>query len=359
MSGCLTIDLGALGRNYTKLSSILAPSVTAAVVKANAYGLGAREVTTTLYHHGCRHFFVAQLQEARSLRGELANDATIYILNGLQPGSERTCVESGAIPVINSLDQFYRWRAEGRLQKRRLNAVIQFDTGMSRLGFSPDEWAALKVALRDQVDVEILFIMSHLASSDDPFNPQNADQLAEMKRVADEFEKYGICLASSGGAFLDLKYHGFMVRPGYALYGGSPVRQLPNPMEPVVRLDVAIIQTRTVPPGTPVGYGGSFITARTTRLATIAAGYADGLPRCLSSRGAVYFDGNRLPIVGRVSMDTIIIDISSLPKEAVSSGSMVEVIGPHQTIEDLADAAGTIGYELLTSLGNRYQRVYR
>jgi alanine racemase len=358
-SGRLTINLGAVGRNYRKLSSILAPSVTAAVVKANAYGLGAREVTTTLYQYGCRHFFVAQLQEAVTLRGGLPHDALIYVLNGLQPGSEGTCAESRAIPVLNSIDQLNRWSAEARHQKRTLTAVLQFDTGMSRLGFPPEERGRLRMVLQSRVDVEILFVMSHLASSDDPASRQNAAQLAEMKQIAEEFTDLDVCFANSGGVFLESDYHGFMARPGYALYGGMPVDLLPNPMEPVVRLDVAVIQTRTVPAGTHIGYGGTYITAKETRLATIAAGYADGLPRSLSSRGAVYFGGVRLPILGRVSMDSITIDIGALPKNALSPGSMVEVIGPHQTLEDLAEDAGTIGYELLTSLGDRYQRFYR
>ncbi|ASY69676.1 Alanine racemase [Sinorhizobium fredii CCBAU 83666] len=168
-----------------------------------------------------------------------------------------------------------------------------------------------------------------------------------------------VCFANSGGVFLGGDYHGVLTRPGIALYGGAPIAGRPNPMEPAVRLDVAVIQTRTVPAGTRVGYGGAHLTSAETRLATIAAGYADGLLRSLSDRGAVFYDGVRLPIVGRVSMDSITVDITTLPEGTLSLGSLVEVLGPHQSLEDVAEAAGTISYEILTSLGRRYERRYR
>ncbi|CDX33738.1 Alanine racemase, catabolic (fragment) [Mesorhizobium sp. SOD10] len=201
--------------------------------------------------------------------------------------------------------------------------------------------------------------MSHLASADEPGSKQNSDQLAEMLHIVDEFGGCQMCFANSGGIFLGAKYHGVLARPGIALYGGAPTNGMSNPMQPVVKLDVAVIQTRTVPAGTRVGYGGAKVTSGQTRLATIATGYADGLPRSLSSRGAVYFEGQRLPIVGRVSMDSIMIDITALPEGTLTLGSLVEVIGPHQTLEDIARDAGTISYEILTSLGHRYQRTYR
>lgn len=358
-TGYLTIDLAALGRNYDKLASILTPARAAAVVKADAYGLGAERVVRVLYERGCRHFFVAQFDEAQKLRPTLAREAQILVLNGLQPGNEIPCAERGIIPVLNSLEQYRRWSSAARDLKRALRAVLQFDTGMSRLGFPAEERPALMKALKEDGNVEISFIMSHLASADELDSTQNGEQLAEMRRIADEFAGFDISLANSGGVFLGEAYHGVLARPGIALYGGAPTAGKPNPMEPVVGLNVAVVQTRTVPAGTKVGYGGAHMTKGKARLATIAAGYADGLPRSLSERGAVYYRGTRLPIVGRVSMDSITVDVSGLPEGTLTLGSLVEVIGPHQTLEDIARDAGTIPYEIVTGLGHRYHRQYR
>ncbi|MBX4949683.1 alanine racemase [Rhizobium binae] len=357
-TGYLTIDLAALGRNYLKLASMLAPVRAGAVVKADAYGLGAERVAQTLYDQGCRHFFVAQFVEAVRLRPALAEGAQIFVLNGLQPGNEVACAESAIIPVLNSLTQWRQWSATARLLKRSLPAVLQFDTGMSRLGFPAEERAELAAAIRDGANVEILFIMSHLACADEPESGQNGAQLAEMACIAEEFPGFDISFANSGGVFLGNAYHGVLARPGIALYGGAPNAGAKNPMEPVVRLDVAVVQTRTVPSGARIGYGGAHVTRSETRLATIAAGYADGLPRSLSDRGAVYHKGIRLPIVGRVSMDSVTVDITALPEGALSLGSLVEVFGPNQTLEDVAGDAGTISYEILTGLGDRYDRQY-
>jgi alanine racemase len=358
-SGYLTIDLAALGRNYQKLSAAVAPAMAAAVVKADAYGLGAEQVSKALHAQGCRHFFVAHLTEAIKLRPLLPDDTQIFVLNGLQPGGEVTCADAGVIPVLNSLEQFRRWWSTAQKLGRVLSAVLQFDTGMSRLGVPLQERSALAADLKGCGNLEMLFIMSHLACADEADNKQNADQLAEMRLIAAEFSDLDVCFANSGGVFLGGDYHGVLARPGIALYGVAPTAGRPNPMEPVVRLEVAVIQTRTVSAGTRVGYGGTHVTSVETRLATIAAGYADGLPRSLSDRGAVFYDGIRLPIVGRVSMDSITVDITALPEGTLSLGSLVEVLGPHQTLEDIAEAAGTISYEILTSLGHRYERRYR
>ncbi|EJC75479.1 alanine racemase [Rhizobium leguminosarum bv. trifolii WSM2012] len=358
-TGYLRIDLAALGRNYRKLVSMLTPVRAGAVVKADAYGLGAERVASTLYGEGCRHFFVAQFVEAVRLRPTLANDAQVFVLNGLQPGNEIACAERGIVPVLNSLAQWRQWSATARMLKRCLPAVLQFDTGMSRLGFPREERAELAAALGDGSKVEILFIMSHLASADDMESDQNGEQCAEMSCIADEFPGFDLSFANSGAVFLGDAYHGVLARPGIALYGGAPNAGANNPMEPVVSLTVAVVQTRTVPAGTKVGYGGAYVTQREMRLATIAAGYADGLPRSLGDRGAVYFNGTRLPIVGRVSMDSVTVDVSALPEGALTLGSLVEVLGPSQTLEDIARDAGTISYEILTGLGDRYDRQYR
>jgi len=358
-SGYLTIDLTAIARNYEKLVAEVAPARAAAVVKADAYGLGANRVTARLYDHGCRHFFVAQFVEALRLQPILAADATVYVLNGLQPGNETACAEHGIVPVINSLEQLQRWSETAKALGHKLPVALQFDTGMSRLGVPPAERAAVASLLRASGGIDVQFIMSHLASADETGSEQNGSQLAEMNRITAEFPEFDLCFANSGGIFLGRPYHGVLARPGIALYGGAPTANQPNPMEPVVRLDVAVVQTRTVSAGARVGYSGTHVASGETRLATIAAGYADGLPRCLSGRGAVYCDRIRLPIVGRVSMDSITIDISALPEGRLHLGSLVEVLGPNQTLEDLARDAGTISYEILTGLGQRYERQYR
>ncbi|MEY9626693.1 alanine racemase [Sinorhizobium fredii] len=293
------------------------------------------------------------------MRPILAADATIFVLNGLQPGNEATSAREGIVPVINSREQWRQWASGAKALRLKLPAVLQFDTGMSRLGVPPQEWATLAGLVKAENGIEVQFIMSHLASADDAASDQNADQLAEMNRITSEFPQFPVCFANSGGIFLGKTYHGVLARAGIALYGGAPTAGRANPMEPVVRLEVAVVQTRTVPAGTRVGYSATHVTTGETRLATIAAGYADGLPRSLSGRGAVYCDGIRLRIVGRVSMDSITIDISALPEGRIRLGSLVEVLGPNQTLEDIARDARTISYEILTGLGHRYQRQFR
>lgn len=356
-SGYLTIDLAALRRNYAQISNRVAPARAAGVVKANAYGLGARQVAAALLAEGCRDFFVAEFVEAVQLRPHLPPEARLFVLNGLQPGNEALCASINAIPVANSLLQLRRWRETATTLGRRLKVVIQFDTGMSRLGIAPEERGVVRALLED-APLDVLFIMSHLACADEAAHPQNVQQLAEMQRAIADTQRTELSFANSGGVFLGSDYHGGLVRPGIALYGGAPTFGVPNPMEAVVRLEVAVVQTRRVPASTAIGYGASFLATGEMRLATIAAGYADGLPRTLSNRGAVYFEGTRLPIVGRVSMDSIIIDISALPEGALDLGSLVEVIGPNQSLDEVAHAAGTISYEILTSLGGRYRRRY-
>lgn len=357
-TGVLTIDLGALRRNYRRLSGMVSPAIASAVVKADGYGLGAVPVSNALHDEGCRNFFVAHFSEALALRPALPADSRLFVLNGLLPGDDALCASLDIIPVLNSIDQFHQWAGAARALKRRLPAVLQFDTGMSRLGFPPEEQPALSRALTETPELEILFLMSHLASADDATSAQNESQLEEMRSILQAFPGYDLCFANSGAVFLGANYHGALARPGIALYGGQPMAGLPEPMEAVVSLDVAVVQIRTVRAGAKIGYSGTHVAEREMRLATLAAGYADGLLRSLSNQGAVYFQGVRLPITGRVSMDSIIVDVSALPEGMLGHGSLVEVIGPHQTLEDVARDAGTIAYEILTGLGQRYTRRY-
>ncbi|MDM7850953.1 alanine racemase [Pseudochrobactrum kiredjianiae] len=356
--GILTIDLGALRANYKLIADAITPTRTAAVVKADAYGLGADKVAPQFYAAGCRDFFVAHLSEALNLQPHIGKDATIYILNGLQPQTEKLCADHNIVPVLNSLEQLQNWAALAKAQNRSLPALLQLDTGMSRLGLSEQE---LKELLADQslLDcVDVKFIISHLASGDNVQSPQNKAQLERMQAVLKLLPQYAVAFSNSGGTFMERSYHYDLARPGIALYGGAPQENAPNPMQPVVSLQARVIQCRSVPAKTLVGYGGSYETQTETRIATIAVGYADGWPRHLSNKGCAYYGDVRLPIIGRVSMDSITLDVSALPEGTLKLGSLVELIGSHQTLEQVAQDAGTITYEVLTSLGNRYHRIY-
>lgn len=356
--GILTIDLAALRANYQLMSNTLKPARTAAVVKADAYGLGADKVAPQFYAAGCRDFFVAHLGEALSLQPHIGKDAVIYVLNGLQPATEKLCADNHVVPVLNSLEQVRNWAALCAAEQRKLPALLQLDTGMSRLGLPHYELQALitEPALLEAMDIK--FIISHLASGDNAESPQNHAQLKQLQAALKLLPHYPVAFSNSGGSFMEDAYHFDLARPGIALYGGAPQENIPNPMQPVVSLQARVIQCRTVPANTLVGYGGSYVTTTETRIATIAVGYADGWPRHLSNKGAAYFGDTRLPVIGRVSMDSITLDVSALPEGTLQLGSLVELIGPHQTLEQVAQDAGTISYEILTSLGNRYHRNY-
>lgn len=352
--GVLTIDLSTLRHNYSAIARHIAPTRAAAVVKADAYGLGASRVAPAFYDAGCRDFFVAHLGEAIALKPFLQPDATLYVLNGLQPGTEEACAREGILPVLNSLEQIENWATLAARQGKKLAALLQFDTGMSRLGLSPKEFEHLLVnsALLDAIDIK--FVISHLASGDEPENAANARQLANMTALLARLPKLPVAFANSGGSFLDKTYHFDLARPGVALYGVGAK----NEIVPVLTLSARVIQVRDIDRGAAVGYGGTYIAEGPMRVATIAVGYADGWFRSLSNKGAAFFGDTRLPIIGRVSMDSITLDVSALPEGTLKLGSLVELIGPHQRLEDVARDCDTIPYEILTALGNRYARVY-
>lgn len=352
----MTIDLGALAANYRLIRDRVAPAQAAGVVKADGYGLGAAIVARTLLDEGCRHLFVALPGEAEALMPVVRGRAAVYVLNGLLPGGEAHCAGIGAIPVLNSLDQIARWSAEARARGRVLPGVVQVDTGMSRMGLEPAEVDRLVAdpALLDGIDLR--FLISHLACADDPADAANAMQAARFADVAARFPGLPCALDNSGGTFLP-RGHFDLVRAGIALYGGAP-NDGPNPMNAVVSLEARIAQLRTIPAGAGVGYGLTFRADRETRIATIQVGYADGLPRQLGNRGAGWIGGVRAPIVGRVSMDSITLDVTDVPDALLHPGAAVELIGPHQSLDRLAADAGTISYEILTQLSRRYHREY-
>ena len=358
----LTIDLDAIAANWRLLAGRVAPAECAGVVKADAYGLGADRVARTLHRAGCRTFFVAMLAEARALRPHLAPDARILVLNGLVAGTEAECADAGVVPVINSLAQLVRWRDEAVRRGTALPLVLQVDTGMSRFGLSAAEIETLAGAPALAAGLQPSLLMSHLACADTPDHAANARQRADFERavglLAPVLPGIRTSLAASSGIFLGGDFHGGMVRPGAALYGVAPTVGVPNPMHPVVRLAARCVQVRRIAAGETVGYGATFTAARATAVATVAIGYADGFLRAGSNRGAVAAGGRILPILGLVSMDCITVDAGPVGDEALREGDLAELIGPARALGDVARDAGTIAYEILTSLGRRYARRY-
>lgn len=353
----LTVDLGALRENYRLLARRVGAASCAAVVKADAYGLGADRVAPVLSEAGCRHFFVAQVGEGVSLRAILGPGPVIGILNGTTPGSEAACAASDLVPVLNDAAQLEAWKGLARRLDRRLPAILQVDSGMTRFGFDPAEAIALLDAPDAFDGIVPTLVMSHLACADTPENPANAAQLAAFSDIRRRLPQVPASLAASSGIFLGPDFHFDMVRPGAALYGIAPQPGRDNPMRPVVSLCARVMQLRDAPAGTPVGYGHAAVTRRDSRLATVAIGYADGFPR--NTEGAAGFVGGiRLPLIGRVSMDSLVLDATDLPPGAIGPGALVDLIGPAQGVDALAAASGTIGYEVLTRLGHRFHRRY-
>ncbi len=352
----LTIDLSALRENYRLLKSRLGGTRCAGVVKADGYGLGAAEVGRALAAEGCDIFFVAHLGEGLALRAALGDGPEIYILNGTPPGAEAETAAAGLVTIANSLEQLAAWSATAKALGRKLAVALQVDSGMSRIGMMPEEVETLaqNPGLLDGVDVKL--VMSHLACADEPEHPANAAQKKAFDLLRSLLPAAPASLTNSSGIFLGPDYHYDLARPGAALYGVNPTPGRPNPMRAVVRLSAKVIQTRTLEADIGVGYGHTFRTTGPLRTATISLGYADGWHR--RAAAGAFFDGVRLPFVGRVSMDSIIIDISALPEGALKGGDLVEMIGSHQTVDDVAGHAGTIGYEVLTGLGHRFHRIY-
>ena len=352
----LTIDLAAISANYERLATMAAPAACAAVVKADAYGLGLARVAPALAARGCRVFFVAHLDEGQALR-TLLPKADIFVLNGALPGAEPRFAEAGLAPVLNDLEALDAWAALARA-RGGLPAALHLDTGMSRLGLSPAEIDALAADPARLDGVDLRYVMSHLACSEEPDNPMNAAQLDRFETARARLPRARASLANSSGIFRGAGYHFDLVRPGAALYGVNPCPGKPNPMADVVRLEAKILQVRDVDSAGTVGYGATHRVAGGARIATVAVGYADGYLRGLGGRAGCYIGETRVPVVGRVSMDLISLDVSAVPPESLGKDTLVEIIGPRHPVDALAEEAGTIGYEILTGLGRRYHRRY-
>ncbi|MBN9347579.1 MAG: alanine racemase [Devosia sp.] len=357
----LTVDLGAIQRNWQALDKVSAGALTGAAVKADGYGLGAVPVAKALYVAGTRFFFVATPDEGLALRPALP-EAHIFVLNGLFPGAAPLYVGERLMPVLNSLPMLEEWLVACLGRNEALPAALHFDTGMNRLGFRLNETSIVKRMIED-VGYAPQMIMSHLACADQPQHEKNRTQLALFSSVINQFPGIPASLANSAATMTSREMHFQMVRPGIALYGGRAVNGRKNPMVPAVTLEAPVIQIRECKTGESVGYGASYILPRDTRLAIIALGYADGFIRAASSTnqhagGRVHLRGTLCPLIGRVSMDMFAIDITDLGNDIPIPGEMVEVLGPNVSVDDQADPAGTIGYEILTSLKGRYPRTY-
>ena len=351
--GVLTVDLGALRRNYRRLRAAAPHADVAGVVKADGYGLGAAPVVRALLAEGCRRFFVAHLAEAIALRDVVPADCELIVLHGAPPGAEAACAERGIRPVLNSPAQVLAWSGLAQRTRTVLPAYLQLDTGMSRFGLSEADLPWLIETPGVLGGIGLCGVISHLACADTPEHPANRAQIAAFNRMRGTLPPLPASLAASSGIYLGPEAQYDFVRPGAALYGINPVPGQPNPMEPVVRLDAVVMQLREVAAGVAVGYGHTEITTRPTRLATLAVGYADGFRRALAGRASAWSGETPLPLVGRVSMDSVVVDVTGLD---LAPGDLVELIGPHRDIDALAQDGGTIGYEMLTSLGQRFVR---
>lgn len=359
-SAWLSIDLGALALNYNIFRDMAEDGCeVAGVIKADGYGLGVDQVLAALESQDCPFYFVATLDEALHVRR--LTQKPVAVLGGLYRGAEEEYIHHNITPVLNSLHDIDLWRMTATQHGIALPAIVHFDTGMSRLGLGRDETAELHERLERLEGLHIAYMMTHLACADEKDHPMTAQQYELFTQACAPFPQVKKSLCNSSGAFRAQAYHFDLIRPGMALYGLNPTPEKQNPMRPVVSLQARILQVRTVKKDESVGYGATYRFNKETKVATVALGYGDGFLRALSSRpdrlARLYYNGTPCPIIGRVSMDAVTIDVGHLD-DVPEPGDAVEVMGPHQDADALASAAGTIGYEILTDLGKRYHRDY-
>ncbi len=360
--GVLTIDLGAIEANWKKLAGMTVPVECAAVVKGDGYGCGLEQVTTRLHKAGCRTFFVADVGEGKRVRA-IVRDAAIYVLNGVLPNTGRALADAHLRPVINSPTELAEWDTFVSTNDWRHGAALHIDTGMNRLGLTVEEGVAIATRAKSETHGFTL-LMSHFACADAPDHPMNDQQIRLFRELRILYRGIPSSLANSSGIFLGGTVHCDMVRPGAALYGVNPTPGRNNPMRPVVELKGRIIQVRHVKKGESVGYSATFTTTRPSRLAIVAVGYADGYARAAGAAkgkppAEVIVSGKRCPLAGRISMDLMAVDVSDLPEGSARRGDLATLIGGDIGVDELAAATGTIGYEVLASLGRRYHRIYR
>ncbi|WP_297112759.1 alanine racemase [uncultured Devosia sp.] len=361
LGGQLSIDLGALARNWRALDKVSAGALTSAVVKADAYGIGIEQASKALHAAGARFFFVATPDEGMAVRAAVP-DAHIFILYGLYPGAANLYIRQNLMPVLGSMSMLEEWLAKCVERNEAYPAAFHFDTGINRLGFRLNEAAQVRERI-EKLGYAPQMIMSHLACADTPNHEKIRTQLALFGSVMAQFPGIPASLANSAGLMTGRDYHFQMVRPGIALYGGRAVSGRKNPMQPVVTLHMPILQVTEARTGETVGYGATYTLNRNSKLAILGLGYADGFFRSLSATnprpgGKVFIRGKLCPVIGRISMDLTVVDVTELGSDLPMPGEGAEVLGPHISVDDQADAAGTIGYEVLTSLKGRYTRNY-
>ena len=358
----LTIHLDAIQENWRRLAARAGDAECGAAVKGNAYGLGIEPVAKALWSAGCKTYFVARPAEGGELRAILPRDAVIYVLDGLFPGQAEFYAKEDLRPALISREEALEWVGFGRVWGRNLPCALHVDTGINRLGFSPEALRDLSTRNEIMEGLNIALLMSHLACADEPAHPLNDKQRVSFDQMRTLFPGVPASLANSSGIFLGRGFTHELVRPGIALYGGNPIVGT-NPMLPAAYLEGTVLQVRHVNAGDTVGYSATWTAARPSRIAVLGAGYKDGVPRALSSKNGggpaqVLLGGKRCPIVGRVSMDMMAVDITDLPENNIVRGSRAELLGSNISIDEAGRWAGTISYELLTRLGSRYARLY-
>lgn len=354
----LKIDLAAIAGNYKLLQSNCENSKVGATVKANAYGLGAAQIAKVLHAGGCEDFFVVSVAEGLELRSLLGNGVNIYILYGPFTEDCDFLQEHNLIPVINHLGQLELWQKLARRLQKELPFVLHIDTGINRLGMPVNEVKRLIDKADLFSNLKMLYLMSHLTASEEKDSPSNSQQLLLFNQLAAYFPGIKKCFVNSSGIFLGSDYHFDLARPGAAIYGLNPTPYAANPMKNVIALVSPIIQIKTIESGEMVGYNGTFTADRNHTIATLPIGYADGYLRALSNTGIVYINNRPAPVVGRISMDLITVDISDLSPADIFLGQEVEIIGKNSPADKIAKLCNTNGYEILTSLGKRFERVY-
>jgi len=346
---CLTVRLGAIAENFRSFQRLAGPAAVAGMIKADAYGLGADFVAPALAGAGCDTFFVARLEEAIALRRILKDRATrIFLLDGAPPDAVPALIAHQLTPVLNSLGEIAAWNAAATMARRSLDAAIHIDTGMNRLGLPGEELSVLAGEWKTRLkNINLVLLMSHLACGDEPNSAMNDQQLSRFRTALAMLPPAPASLAASGGAFLGKPYWFDLVRPGIGLFGGAP-QECGKSMKTVAVLTGRVLQLRRIDRGQSVGYAATFRARRPTMIATVAPGYAAGIPRSLSNKGIVFAADRRAPYVGRVSMDMIGVDVTELA--SVKVGDAVEFLGDHVTLEEVAGLAGTNAYEILTGL---------
>lgn len=355
MRARLTVSLSALCDNYRFLCEQTAPAQCGVVVKADAYGLGMAAVAPALYNEGARIFFVAQTGEGIALRSMLEPDAVIYVLNGLLPDSEQDFLAHDLRPVLNRPDSVRRWRDKGRHTGNNKPApcAIQLDTGLNRLGLTAGEVGSV-----DLDGLDVAMVMSHLACADTPDHLMNTVQRQRFEEMVRYFPDAQKSLAASDGIFCGPEFHFDLARPGAALYGLNPVPRRVNPMKAVINLTAPVLGVHHVEQDGFVGYAATRSVRAGQRIAAIGLGYADGFFRSYSNQANLYWQGTALPVLGRVSMDMILVALDNLPENSLHTGDYVEIIGPSQTVDQLAASSGTISYEIIATFGPRLERIY-